>query len=117
MENVKVVVRFVRAFILAEPDIAIDAREVSSGLAAGLKVRVELQQERLERLEQAAKSSHHVPIVAFPVLIEPSFVVVLRELAKEVERVRSESDKRLPHDPSTRNEPRYEVLGCRTQTA
>src|SRR5205814_9325928 len=83
MENVKLVVRFVRAFILAEPDIAIDAREVSSGLAAGLKVRVELQQERLERLEQAAKSSHHVPIVAFPVLIEPSFVVVLRELAKE----------------------------------
>src|SRR5215831_1965121 len=51
VENVQVVIRFIRALVLAEADVAIDAGEVTVGLAADLKLRIELQQKRLQHCQ------------------------------------------------------------------
>src|SRR5271157_4818340 len=55
---------------------------------------VEGEEKGRESLEQSAEGACHVLFVARSVLVKPAFVVVLRKLLKEGERLSRESWKR-----------------------
>jgi len=54
-------------------------------------MRIEIEQRRLEFRQQAAKCARDVRLVEVPMIVEPGFVVIAREVVKELEAFGLES--------------------------
>src|SRR5512143_1579435 len=76
-------VRLVRRFVLREPDVAIDAKHRSLGIAADLGS--EMREPSVELLDELTHRLAHFLLIYRAVGLEPLFVVVPRELTKEAQ--------------------------------
>ena len=75
----------VRALVAGESCVAVNPEKRATGFARiGYKVRADLLEPRLERLDELEQWLAEVALVAVFVFLEPCSVVVLGELTKEL---------------------------------
>src|SRR3954463_1037560 len=80
-------VRLVRALVLREPGVAVDAEERAAARPRiGHQVRTDLDQPGREGLDEVERRLPDVGLVARPVGLEPVAVVVLAQLGEEREQ-------------------------------